>query len=97
MVNQLVIVHKQMQTTSRGQSCCEATQNTTLSNENITELVTEIYSEFWNDKFQNIHSTLEVAHMVTCTYKMLHYINLFCIFYSHFFLHEMYEQIILKS
>jgi len=46
MVNQLVIVHKQMQTTSQGQSCCEATpQNTTLLNENITELVTKIYSE----------------------------------------------------
>ena len=86
-----------MQTTSQGQSCCEATQNTTLLNENITELVTEIYSEIWNDKFQNIHSMFEVAHMETCTYEMLHYTNLFYIFYSHFFLHEMYEQIKLKS
>jgi len=85
MVNQLVIVHKQMQTTSRGQSCCEATQNTTLLNENITELVTEIYSEIWNDKFQNIHSMIEVAHMVTCTYEMLHYTNLLYLLFTLFF------------
>jgi len=41
-----------------------------------------MYSEIWNDKFQHIHSMFEVAHMGTCTYEMLHYTNLFYIFYS---------------
>jgi len=72
MENHLVIVHKQMETTSKGQSCCEATQNITRLNKNITELVTDIYSEIRNDEFHHIHSVFKFAHMGTCTYEMLH-------------------------
>jgi len=82
MENQVVIVHKQMPTTSKGQSRCEATQNITLLNRNITELVTDIYSEIWNDKFQHIHSVLEFAHMGTCTYDMLQYTNLLYLLFT---------------
>ena len=71
-----------MQTTSKGQSCCEATQNVTLSNKNITELVTKIYSEIWNDKFQHIHSVFEFARMGTCTYEMLHHTNLLYLLFT---------------
>jgi len=84
MVHQLIIVHKEMQTTSKGQICCEATQNITLLNKNITELVTEKYSEIRNDEFHHIHSVFEFAHMGTCTCEMLHHTNLLYLLFSLF-------------